>query len=256
RVIRPKGVYWRMQVRAMKLLTPIAVATFVLAGATASAEVSVTIHDRLVTIVAKDATARQILTHWARVGQARVVNAERVAGGPITMELPNGREGQALDLLLRTAAGYMAAPRPEFAANLSRFDRVIVMPTSSAPRNAATTPAPPPVFQQPIPQALEDEVDDDRPQPNAQVPQPNPRGPVFNTFPQPQVINPQTGAPVTTMLPGGFPQGHIPPQQQATPQPAQQQPTSFGTPTAPLGGGVAVPGMVVPAPQQQQPGQV
>ena len=57
-----------------------------------------------VTVVAKDATLRQILAEWARVGQVKIVNLERVPGGPITLELPNMPEAQALDMLL--ALGY------------------------------------------------------------------------------------------------------------------------------------------------------
>lgn len=232
----------------MKLLKFAAVPiALLLAASTASAEVQVTIHDGLVTIVAKDATIRQIIAEWARVGQAKVVNAERIPGGPTTLELTNVPEGQVLDTLLRSAAGYLAAPRAVMASNLSRFDRVVVMPTSNAPRNAA--PAPQPTFQQPqfAPPVDDDDVDDDRPAPNVVMPPPNARGPVFNTFPQPQVVNPQTGAPVTGA-----------PVQMPYPQPQDQQmpPTNYpASPNAPFGG-VAVPGMIVPGPQQVQPGQI
>lgn len=227
----------------MKLLKFAAVPfVLLLAASTASAEVHVTIHDGLVTIVAKDATIRQIIAEWARVGQAKVVNAERIPGGPTTLELTNVPEAQVLDTLLRSAAGYLAAPRAVMAANLSRFDRVVVMPTSNAPRTPAAA-APQPAFQQPqFAQPVDDDVDDERPAPNVVMPTPNGRGPVFNSFPQPQVVNPQTGAPV----------------QMPFPQPQEQQvpPASYpATPTAPFGG-VAVPGMMVPTPQPVQPGQI
>ncbi len=130
----------------MKLLT-CSLAAFLLTGSIASAEVNVTIDNGRVTVVAKDATVRQIIAEWARVGQAKVVNAERLPGGPVTIELTNVPESIMLDTLLRSAAGYVAAPRPTMVAGLSTFDRVIVMPTSSAPK---TTAAPaPPTFQQP-----------------------------------------------------------------------------------------------------------
>jgi hypothetical protein len=236
----------------MKLLTS-SIAALLLTASTASAEVTVTIQDGLVTVVAKDVTIRQIIAEWARVGQAKVVNAERLPGGPVTLELTNMPEGMVLDTLLRGAAGYVAAPRPTMVAGLSTFDRVIVMPTSSAPRTVAAASPPvfqPPQFQQPQfqqPNAVDDQ-DDERPQPNGQLPAPSPRGPVFNTFPQqPQVINPQTGQPVT--VPPQFP-NQVP--NQAAPQ---QQPMNSPVPTAPFGG-VAVPGMVAPTPQQQQPGVI
>src|SRR5262249_41948192 len=117
----------------MKLLTFAAASAWLLVAAPAFADVQVSIRDGLVTIVAKDATVRQIVAEWARVGQARVVNVERIPGGPITLELRDVPEAQALDTLLRASAGYLAAPRAAIASNLSHFDRVVIMPTSSAP---------------------------------------------------------------------------------------------------------------------------
>ena len=227
----------------------IGAAAWLLAGSVAFAEVQLSLQDGRVTLIAKDATVRQILTEWARVGQTNVVNLDRIPGGPLTLELTDVPEQQALDVLLRALSGYMAAPRPVVAANLSRFDRIVVMPTSAPPRAPVSAAAPPPTLAQPQPQFVQpqfqpppqpaDDDDDERPAPN--VPGQNPRGPVFNTFPaQPQVVAPQPGA-----APGT---NYNPQQPQA---PVQQQPG--GAPTAPFGG-VAVPGMVV-QPPPQQPGQ-
>jgi len=223
-------------------------AAWLTAGSAAFAEVQLSIQDGRVTLVARDATVRQILTEWARVGQTTIVNLDRIPGGPLTLELNNIPEPQALDVLLRTLSGYMAAPRPQTAANLSQYDRIVVMPTSAPPRAPVSAAAPAPTFAQPqfaqpqfVPPQPADDDDDEKPAPN--VPVPNPRGPVFNTFPaQPQVPNqgPASASP--------FNQPPQPPGQQ------QQQPA--GVPTAPFGG-VAVPGMVAQPPQQQQgqPGQ-
>jgi hypothetical protein len=212
------------------------VATCLCAAATASADVQVTMHGGRVSLVAKDATVRQILTEWARVGQTKIVNVERLPGGPVTLELDNVTESQALDILLRSLSGYIAAPRAVDETNLSHFDRIIIMPTLAAARPATATP-PPPVFQQapqfqPL-QPAEDDAEESRPQPNGAVANP-PRGPVFNTFPQPQVVNPQ-GAPAQQ------------PGVQMAPQNNPSMPASSSTPTAPYGG-VSVPGMVAPAP--------
>jgi hypothetical protein len=99
----------------MKMMKTLAGLVFVLvltlSASTAYADVTVTMHDGRVTIVAKDATVRQILTEWARVGQTKIVNVERIPGGPMTLELTNVPEQQALDLLLRSVSGYMTAPR-------------------------------------------------------------------------------------------------------------------------------------------------
>jgi len=115
------------------------------------------------------------------------------------------------------------------------------MPTSAAPRAPVAGSPQPPTFQPPQfnqPPQADDEADDVRPVPNIVVPGQN-RGPVFNTFPQPQVVNPQGG-------PQGVPQGGAP----------QAAPTFPGAPT-PGFGGVSVPGMIVQPPAQQpgQPGQ-
>src|SRR3954463_1762955 len=168
----------------------IGVVAWLFAVTTASAEVQLTMQNGRVSLVAKDATVRQILTEWARVGDTKIVNIERVPGGPVSLELTNVPEAQALEVVLRTLSGYIAAPRPVESANLSRFDRIILMPTLAAAR-PATASSPTPVFQQqnpqfPPPQPTDD--DDDRPMPNVPVPA---RGPVFNSFPQPQVGNPQ-----------------------------------------------------------------
>src|SRR3954453_16908359 len=115
-------------------LAAIGVALCMAAGSTASAEVQVTIQNGRVSIVAKDATVRQILTEWARVGQTKVINVERLGGPPVTLQLTNVSEQEALDVLLRSYSGYLAAPRPARVATLSAFDRIIVMPSSAAPQ--------------------------------------------------------------------------------------------------------------------------
>jgi hypothetical protein len=63
--------------------TLIGVAAWLLAVSTASADVQLTMQNGRVTLVAKDATVRQILAEWARVGHTKIVNLEAVPGGPI-----------------------------------------------------------------------------------------------------------------------------------------------------------------------------
>src|SRR5215510_5361609 len=121
---------------------------YLLASSTAFAEVQVTMQNGRVSVVAKDATVRQILTEWARVGQTKIVNVERIPGGPITLELTNVPEAQALEVLLRSLSGYITAPRATEAANLSQFDRIVIMPTLASARQAVSSGPPPPVFQQ------------------------------------------------------------------------------------------------------------
>jgi len=223
-------------------------------ASTASAEVRLTIQGGHVTLVAKNATVRQILAEWERVGQTKVVNAERIQGGPLNLELTDVPERQALDIVLRSASGVVLAPRVA-ALNLSAFERIIVMPPSVAPASSsAPTPQPPafgqpvfgPVQQPPMPNDEDDRV-------NPGVPPQN-RGPVF-VFPQPTVNNPGQS--------GGLAQPQMQPQPQMPPLVFPQQggaavvpPTAAypGAPTSPTPAGVSVPGMMVPVPRPQ-PGQ-
>jgi len=214
-------------------------AAWLAAASIASADVHVTMQQGgRVSIVAKDATVRQILTEWARVGQTKIVNGERVTGGPVSIELTNVPEVDAIEILLRSVGGYLLAPRRVETAKASRYDRILIFPASSivssAPRPtvaAAPAPAPPRPFLQPgQPNQPGTQPDDnDGPVERPNVPGAaiqNPRPPVFNTFPQP--------APQPTTQP-----------------PPTAAPTS--TVTAPVG--VATPGMVVPTPQPAgQPG--
>lgn len=113
------------------------------AGSTAFADVQVSIRDGQVSIVARGATAGQILAEWARVGRTQVVNVEQAPRDLMTIELRNVSEEQALDVVLRRASGYVAAPRAVAVANASRFDRILVMPPSVArpAANASATQA-------------------------------------------------------------------------------------------------------------------
>ena len=93
----------------------------------ALAQVRVTMHDGRVTVSATEATPRQILTEWARVGQARVVNLDKLAGAPLTLELTDVPELKALDIILRATAGYVAAPRRQAMARGAQFDRILIV---------------------------------------------------------------------------------------------------------------------------------
>jgi hypothetical protein len=195
----------------------------------AAAEVALAINGGRVSLSAKNATVSQILAEWAKVGQTKIVNGERVAGGPVTLELTNVTEVEAIEILLRSAGGYLLAQRPTPMANASSYDRILVLPMSAGPRASATpapAPAPvralpqPPNFQQFTPPAPQNGDNGDPaipPNPGVQ----NVRPPVFSTFPQ-----------------------QPPPQGTGTPPPGTRGPTV----TAPAG--VSTPGMTVPVPQQ------
>jgi hypothetical protein len=105
-------------------------------------QVKLVIHDGLVTLEATNATRRDIFAEWARVGQTRIINVETAPGDPITLQLVEVPESQALEILLRSAAGFLAAPRAVLQASGSTYDRIILMPgTRPAPRATGAAPA-------------------------------------------------------------------------------------------------------------------
>jgi hypothetical protein len=112
--------------------------------ASAQSDVTVRFEDGQVTLSARNAPLRTILAEWSRVGGSRIVNAERIAGQPLTLELTNMSERDALNVLLRSVSGYIVAPRAETIAGRSSFDRIFILPTSApvraAPAVTATTP--------------------------------------------------------------------------------------------------------------------
>jgi hypothetical protein len=135
-----------MMMRKNLLCLVFALAAFGVAASTATAgELSVKIANGRATIIAKDVPVRQILAEWAKVGETKILNGEKVAGGPVTLELSRrSREGSARRPAADRRRATSPAPRPANLAGASQFDRVIVLATSRAP--AATTSLTPPPF--------------------------------------------------------------------------------------------------------------
>jgi hypothetical protein len=198
-----EGVYCKVpMVKSMKKLAILAlgVAGFLTAVEPARADVRVTMHDGLVTIVAKDATVRQILAEWARVGQTTILNAERITGGPQNIELSEVPEKQALDIILRSVNGYLAAPRSTIDPKVSLFDRVVVLPATTQPRSLTASSAPPPPLPQPRFQLPPAPQDIDQVNPSGD---PSQRQTVVNQFAPPMPPPPDTTRPAVSATPTG-----------------------------------------------------
>jgi hypothetical protein len=105
------------------------------APAAAQQSIKLEFKDGRVSLNAQNAQLRAILGEWARLGGATIVNGDRVTGAPVTLELTAVPERQALDTLLRSVAAYMLAPRRAGSVGPSTFDRILILPTSAAPRN-------------------------------------------------------------------------------------------------------------------------
>jgi hypothetical protein len=202
-----------------------------------------------VTVEANGATVRAILNEWSNKGGTKVVGADRITGAPVTLKLVSVPEAQALEAILRSVAGYMAAPRP-VASGPSIYDRIMIMATTTAPAPAARPQQPAAnnngAFngtQRFIPPRVRDEQReaDEQAEPDENPPNP----PVF-TFPQPgqqNGVNPGVNQPgVFTNTPGAN-------QPNVVVNPATPTPAPPFQPGAPYG--VSTPGMMVNPPQQQ-----
>ena len=110
-----------------------------------------TIQHGRVTLVAQDVPVQEILAEWARIGQTTIVNAEKLMGTPVTLQLIDVPEEQALKTLLRSASGYVAAPRATPVSGASRFDRILILVSSRRPAarvvSSPSSGVPQPAFQ-------------------------------------------------------------------------------------------------------------
>jgi hypothetical protein len=187
------------------------------AGSAAAQDLTLEFREGLVRLTATNVPANRILDEWTRVGGTRIVNAESVPGAPLTLLLIDVPERQALDTVLRGAAGYMVAARQTPVARASAFDTIFVLPTtmrvlatsSATPQRQQTArpiPIPPP--QGPIDDAVED---DDEPEPDEQVPTSG--------------LNPPANAPSRELIDDAVEDDDEPPDTSAPAPPAPRKPS-------------------------------
>ena len=185
------------------------------AASTNAQTVSLKFDNGRVSLNAQEASVRTILAEWARVGGTRMVNHERVTGAPVTLELTDVPERQALDILLRTAAGYVVTPREGAGGGASMLSGVVILATSNAPRNqtpitfsnATTLP----------PQTIDDR--DDQNQGNGATR-------TVSVTPFPATPGPSTGPAVVRVGPGATTFGAPSDTAPTTSMPGQQRPTA------------------------------
>lgn len=246
RVVRPEGRAYTCRVAPRTVAAALCLLAG-LAGAPAAAQdLSLTLSGGRATLRADGVTARQILDEWARQGQVRVIGAERLSGEPLTLQLDDVPEADALAIILRQASGYILAPRPDGDSSASVIDRILILPVSvasAAPRGPSPRPAvvlprppgPPPVetgFEPPEEQQQEmpgDQGDDAEPQPGDAPPFRPPMPPAGGTpapppppfpMPLPDQAPADTDAPSSPVIvsrPGVLPAPAPSPQQQQEP---------------------------------------
>lgn len=219
-----------------------AVLAVLVATPVSAQQLTLDIRDGLVTLDATNVPVRQILAEWAKIGGTRVVGAERIVGPPLTLKLERVAEAKALEIVLRGAAGYMAATRPVPGAGRSTYDRILVLATSTppagggAPGGGAAGNRAPNRFTPQLPPATEAPDSSDI---GADMPADPTANPFANAFGQPG-MNP--GSPFGQPQPNPF----APPQQNPFGQPVQNPfgqpvPNPFGQPAAPQGGSLFTP---------------
>jgi len=209
-------------------------------SAAAQAPLSLQIRDGQVTLKAQNVPLRTILSEWARIGGTNVVGADRVGGAPVTLELTGVPERQALEVLLRNVSGYMLAMRPADVPGVSAYNRILIMPPSTAPRALPQQPVgiAPRQPQANVAGADDDQQADGVPDVPAIRPGPPVRMPIVTgqNVPTPAPLPvPETTLPVSPVAPGPV----------VTPN------NPFGVPV----GSSSQPGVVTPVPQQQPAGQ-
>jgi hypothetical protein len=241
--------FYMSRMRCVLCAMTAATLLFASAAIARAGELQLTIANGRVTLVADSVPLRTILTEWARIGQTRIVNGEKLTGAPLTLRLIDVPEAQALDIVLRSASGYMAAPRPAGMAGASQYDRVVILASSRPTGGPAPAPnfqnvnprfqTPPPMIQPVEGEDGDDEevVDDDA------APRVLPPG--FQAQPGiPIQVPPQPGATMTpgTMTPNMTPQQQLQLQQQMQQMQMQPQPGQVFAPvTSPRPGPVPVP---------------
>lgn len=203
-----------------------------------------------VTVTADNATVTEILREWERVGGSRFVNAEKIPGMErLTLRLENETETRAIEVVLRSVAGYVIAPQKPGASAASGIGNVLIVPTSRA---ASYAQAPRPAIPM-VPTAPAEEF---APVPvNAGQPRPDDEGPVRREMPPPAPTPMPTAstATQTASQASGAPLGYANPlqgvQTQSVPglgtvtssQPGQTPPRQGGrpviSPTQPRRGG-------------------
>jgi hypothetical protein len=237
----------------MHKLARLALATVLISGCAtvaAAGDLQLTLNNGRVTLIAQDVPLRQILDEWARVGKTTIVNGDKLTGPPLTLQLVDRPEREVLDVILRSASGYIVAQKEVTAPGASVFDKVMILPVSRGPVGVAANTPPTPFNNRQMVQPPPMPIDDDNPGEQPQVLPPGmvvPGGPVQN--PAVQVPNGQQ-APMTAPRPGFLP---APPVGQ--PNPYAQPMVPGAQPIVP-GAQPTVPGAQVPGIQAPVPGQV
>jgi hypothetical protein len=245
----------------------------------AAQQLTLSFNDGLVSLDAAAVPVKTILSEWGRLGGTTIVGAERMTGAPLTIRLESMPEAQALEVVLRNVAGYMAAPRRAESVGASAYDRILVMPTSTTVATATasrpgangnnlagTQRGVRPGMEPPVPSGepvVPDAADSDVNEPAFSFPQQSPNP--FQALGQPgqpgpfgTPIPPGTQSPVVQFGPVTNGQAISVNPTQEQPMPVMQFPGAAPAGNAPTGGfgvvGSPTPGMIIQPATPTQPG--
>lgn len=164
-----------------------------------------------VTLIAQGVTLQDIFVEWTRLGGCYFRDADKL---PRTMMVPLRFESvpelRVIDSLLRSAAGYMVAPRTTRTVGASSFEIVQILPTTTATATGAYAP-----INMPPPMPTAGSPDDEIPPvtPVGQQPQRGGADPAANRPPSSSV-----GVPASSVF---VPIQPVPSSQQGQPAPGQ-----------------------------------
>ena len=100
-------------------------------------ELELVIGQGRVTLIAAGIPLGAVLDEWARVGNTRFEGVGELGAAPVSLHLEGVAEREALRLLLRPAAGFLAAPRSPDVSGASIYDRVKIRAAHREPQPAA-----------------------------------------------------------------------------------------------------------------------
>lgn len=124
-----------------------------LVASPATAELRLSFEAGRVTLAAVDVSLRAVLEAWAVEGLTLISNIEQLSAEPVTLELTDVTETEALTTLLSSQLGYVASRRSQLETGRSAFLRIMILASGSARPRAFTRPtaAAPPASEQPRP---------------------------------------------------------------------------------------------------------
>lgn len=99
-------------------------------------ELALAIAEGRVTLTAAEAPLGDVLAEWSRAGNTRFEGVGELGSARVTLHLEGVPEREALRLLLRPAAGFLAAPRRSQGSGASIYGRVWIRAGRRAPQAA------------------------------------------------------------------------------------------------------------------------